>query len=114
VAGKDVKRTCGTCRYQLQHPHFRRSKARRVCGEFFEQFQYGLPKLRQDAEILVEQVEPILRLRLSIGLPGRAGGFEMIVQDFDGRQPPLGHFFRRVIADADVRLNNVSFEAVFP
>jgi len=29
----------------------------------------------------------------------------MIVPDFDGRQPPCGEFFRRVLADADVRLN---------
>jgi hypothetical protein len=57
VAGKDVKWTCVACRYQLQHPHLRRAKARRLDRKLFEQLQDGLLKLRQDAEILAEEVD---------------------------------------------------------
>jgi hypothetical protein len=83
VAGKDVKWTCVACRYQLQHPHLRRAKARRLDRKLFEQLQDGLLKLRQDAEILAEEVEPMLRRRLSIRLSGHTGYFEMIAPEFD-------------------------------
>src|SRR6266852_1072908 len=104
VAWKDIERPCVTYRYQLQHQRFRRSKPRRVHGEFFEQFQHGLPKLRQYAEILAEQVEPVPRRWLSISLPGHAGGLEMIIQDFDSWRPPFGKGFGRLVANEDVRL----------
>jgi len=79
VAGKDVERTRVTCRYKLQYPHFGRTKPRGVHREFFQELQHDPPKLRQHAEIRVQQIEPMLRRRPSIGLPRHAGGFEMIV-----------------------------------
>ena len=67
VMRKDLERTHVTRRYQLQHPHFRRAKPGRAHREVLRAFQHALPKLRQAAEILAQQIEPVLRRRWPIG-----------------------------------------------
>src|SRR5258707_7911093 len=68
VAGKNVKRTCVTCGYQLQHPHFRRAKPGRAPGKLFKQLQHAWTELRKQAQISLKQIEPGLRRRRTIGL----------------------------------------------
>src|SRR5215471_6616730 len=62
------------------------------------------PKPRQRAAILAEKIEPALRGRCAIGLPGKIRGIKMIAGDLDSRQPPLGKLLGQVLADNHVCL----------
>ncbi len=89
-------------RDQLQDPHFRRAKPGCAPWKFFEQFQNAPSELRQDAQILVQQVEPWLRRRRAVGLPRETCDFEMIVRDADGRKFPFGKLRRKCDNEAGV------------
>ena len=101
---EDIERRCVTRRDQFEHPHFGCAAPSCRLRKFFEQFQHRRAELRQRADVLVQQIDPMLRRRLTIGLPGQAGGFEVFMPDPDARWLPFGNPFRRLLGHVGVRL----------
>jgi len=79
VAGRD----------QFQNPHFGSAKPGRAAGEFFEHLHNAAPQLRQDAQILAQQIEPCLRRGCMIGPPRETCDFKMFARDANDGKLPL-------------------------
>ena len=112
--GKHLERMHVTGRDQFEHSQFRRAQPGCAPGKLFEHFQNASPKLRQDAQIPAQQIEPRVWRRRPVGLPRKACDLEMMIVDRNARELQFGKTRRFRFAERGIHVPQNDAQAFSP
>ena len=102
--GKHIERMLVARRDQFQNSQFGRAKPGCATGKLFEHFQHASPKLRQDAQIPAQQIEPRVWRRCPVGAPSKASDLEMMVVDRNAQELRFGETRRFRLAERGIHV----------